>query len=71
MIGIDDLILDRLRASEFWSDARSLEWARYLMYSQFDNIDLTYIRNTVNIENVNLASRFEEEYQWVIDHMFE
>ncbi|SCY57546.1 hypothetical protein SAMN05720606_106156 [Paenibacillus polysaccharolyticus] len=71
VIGIDDLILDRLRAAEFWSDARSLEWARYLMYSQFDNIDLTYIRNTVNIENIKLASRFEKEYQWVIDHMFE
>lgn len=71
VIGIDDLILDRLRAAEYWTDTRSLEWARYLMYSQFDNIDLTYMRNTVSKENVKLATRLEQEYQWVIDHMFE
>lgn len=71
VIGIDDLILDRLRTAEYLSDTRSLEWARYLMYSQFDNIDLTYMRNTVLKENPKLAARFELEYRWVIDHMFE
>ncbi|MHA7581063.1 hypothetical protein ACX12E_11725 [Paenibacillus vandeheii] len=70
VIGIDDLILDRLRASEYWSDARSLEWARYLIYSQFESIDLTYMREVASKEDPKLASRFEQEYQWVTHHMF-
>ncbi|WP_144424414.1 hypothetical protein [Paenibacillus xylanivorans] len=70
VIGIDDLILDRLRASEYWSDARSLEWARYLIYSQFESIDLTYMREVASKEDPKLAARFEQEYQWVTLHMF-
>ncbi|WP_339181457.1 hypothetical protein [Paenibacillus sp. FSL R5-0701] len=70
VIGIDDLILDRLRASEYWTDARSLEWARYLIYSQFDTIDLTYMRKVAAEEDPKLAARLEQEYQWVTDHMF-
>ncbi|MFE6077653.1 hypothetical protein ACFVQB_24615 [Paenibacillus sp. NPDC057886] len=70
VIGIDDLIWDRLRASEYWSDARSLEWARYLIYSQFESIDLTYMREVAAKEDPKLAARFEQEYQWVTLHMF-
>ncbi|WP_433749923.1 hypothetical protein [Paenibacillus amylolyticus] len=62
--------MDRLRASEYWTDARSLEWARYLIYSQFDTIDLTYMRKVAAEEDPKLAARLEQEYQWVTDHMF-
>lgn len=71
VIGIDDLILDRLRAAEYWTDARSLEWARYLIYSQFESIDLSYMREVALREDYKLAARLEQEYLWVTNNMFD
>lgn len=71
VIGIDDLILDRLEAAEYWTDARSLEWARYLIYSQFESIDLSYMREIALREDYKLAARLEQEYLWVTNNMFD
>jgi hypothetical protein len=71
VIGIEDLILDRLKAAEFWTDARSLEWARYLMSSQFERLDMEYMKLCASEESTKLLDRLEREYAWVADHMKE
>ncbi|MFC5703751.1 hypothetical protein ACFPVX_20900 [Cohnella faecalis] len=65
VIGIEDLILDRLNAAEFWQDTRSLEWARYLMSSQFEGLDFNYLREKANEDNPNLSRRLEDTIKWV------
>ncbi|AOZ90964.1 hypothetical protein [Paenibacillus crassostreae] len=69
VIGVEDLIMDRLNAAEFWSDARSLEWARYLMSSQFESLDLDYMRKRAEADNPELLQRLELEYNWVQENM--
>lgn len=71
VIGVEDLILDRLNAAEFWTDARSLEWARYLMSSQFEQLDLDYLRSRALEENPQLLKRLEKEHAWVQEHLKE
>ncbi|MHA0857247.1 hypothetical protein [Paenibacillus sp. CMAA1364] len=69
VIGVEDLIMDRLNAAEFWTDARSLEWARYLMSSQFDSLDIEYMKNRAKEESPLLLNRVELEYAWVKQNM--
>ncbi|MFB5676403.1 hypothetical protein ACE3NQ_08375 [Paenibacillus terreus] len=69
VIGIEDLVLDRLRAAEYWTDERSLEWARYLMSAQFNSIDIDYMRETASQEDLKLLERLNREYTWVVEHM--
>lgn len=71
VIGVEDLIMDRLSAAEFWSDARSGEWARYLMSSQFEGLDLDYMRKRALEESPKLRDRLELEYAWVQENMGE
>jgi Predicted nucleotidyltransferase len=65
VIGIEDLILDRLNAAEFWQDVRSLEWARYLMASQLERVDFDYMRQKAAEEHTSLLRRLEETIEWV------
>lgn len=69
VIGVEDLIIDRLSAAEFWNDARSEEWARYLMSSQFENLDIDYMRKRALEESESLLNRLEKEYVWVNENM--
>lgn len=69
VIGVEDLIMDRLNATEFWTDARSQEWARYLMSSHFENLDLDYMKRSASKEHPNLLKRLEQEYEWVKKNM--
>jgi hypothetical protein len=68
VIGVEDLILDRLNAAEFWKDARSLEWAQYLMSSQLDRLDLDYMRQKASEEHPKLLERMEDTLSWVINN---
>ncbi|HZG77461.1 MAG TPA: hypothetical protein VEZ72_16530 [Paenibacillus sp.] len=69
VIGVEDLIVDRLQAAEFWTDSRSLEWARYLISSQFENLDMDYLRKRTLDESPKLLERLEVEYNWVVKNM--
>jgi hypothetical protein len=69
VIGLEDLIIDRLQAAEFWNDARSLEWARFLMASHLEQLDPEYMRNSAARESPQLLNRLEQEYAWVKEHL--
>ena len=69
VIGVEDLIIDRLSAAEFWTDARSQEWARYLMSSQFENLDIDYMKLRALEESPKLLQRLEQEYAWIEEHI--
>ncbi|QQE79172.1 hypothetical protein [Alicyclobacillus sp. SO9] len=45
VIGIEDLILDRLRAGVYWKSTSDMEWAKYLLESYFDDIDAEYLES--------------------------
>ena len=51
LIGIEDLIVDRLAACKHWSDEDSCDWARTMMASAGD-VDLTYLRQRAADEDV-------------------
>lgn len=46
VIGIEDLILDRLRAGVFWNSPSDMTWAKYLIKSYFDDLDFKYLEDT-------------------------
>jgi len=71
VIGVEDLILDRLSSAEFWSDTRSQEWARYLISSQFEHLDMEYMKQRALEESPQLLCRLELEYAWVQQKMNE
>lgn len=43
IIGVEDLILDRLRAGAYWKSTSDMEWAQYLLESYIDDLDLEYL----------------------------
>jgi hypothetical protein len=43
VIGIEDLILDRLRAGVHWKSVSDMEWAKYLIDSYADKLDEQYL----------------------------
>lgn len=43
VIGVEDLILDRLRAGVYWNSTSDMEWAKYLLESYIDDLDLAYL----------------------------
>ena len=43
IIGVEDLILDRLRAGVYWNSTSDMEWAKYLLESYIDDLDLAYL----------------------------
>lgn len=69
VISVEDLIVDRLAAAEFWNDLRSLEWARYLVASQFEHLDVEYMKQRALEESPKLRTRLEQEFAWVKDNM--
>lgn len=42
VLGIEDIILDRVSAAKHWQDLSSKEWATYLIAAHYDKIDWTY-----------------------------
>jgi predicted nucleotidyltransferase len=45
VIGIEDLILNRLRAGVFWNSPSDMTWAKYLIKSYFDELDFKYLED--------------------------
>lgn len=45
VIGVEDIISDRLRACEFWKANSDCEWAYRMFYTHRENIDLPYLLN--------------------------
>lgn len=53
VIGIEDLILDRVRGSVYWSSASDREWALFLMSAQWDDIDFAYLKKEAEKESIS------------------
>lgn len=51
VIGIEDIILDRLRAYVHWKSSSDCEWGKrlYLMHAQ--RLDMNYLTNTSRTDN--------------------
>lgn len=43
VIGIEDIILDRLRAAVHWKSGESREWGYRLLFMYFEDLDMNYI----------------------------
>ncbi len=55
VIGIEDLIVDRLNACIFWKSETDCEIARYLFEKYKDEIDLSYLIERAKKENLPLT----------------
>ena len=53
VVGIEDLIIDRLAASKFWKSQRDSEQAKVLFRSFKDQIDLRYLIKRAKQEKVD------------------
>lgn len=42
IIGIEDIILDRIKGRVFWQDDN--EWLEYMLYAHYDKVDFNYLR---------------------------
>lgn len=69
VIGVEDLILDRLNRAEFWQDARSEEWVRYLISSQMESLDMAYLHEKAGEEHPKLLQRLRDTINWVKQNM--
>lgn len=52
MIGIEDLILDRLQACVHWRSEADCEWARRLMAAHRNDIDWVYLSQAAEKEGL-------------------
>lgn len=50
VIGLEDLIADRLRAAVYWQDEASREWAVQLMAAHWDDLDWPYLAQLSSAE---------------------
>lgn len=54
IIGVEDLIVDRLAACKFWTDEDSCDWAR-TMITVTNDLDVAYLRRRASEEDVTDA----------------
>lgn len=50
VIGIEDIILDRLRAAVHWKSGEDREWGYRLFYMYFEEIDIPYIESQLKTQ---------------------
>lgn len=50
VIGIEDIILDRLRACVHWKSTSDCEWGRRMLFLHFERLDLDYMRKTAKVD---------------------
>lgn len=55
IIGLEDAIVDRLRAAAYWADERSREWATHLMAANWEEIDWLYLEGVAAKERPEVA----------------
>lgn len=53
VIGVEDLILDRIRACEFWNSSRDCEWATRLIALHWDIIDIKYLNEVAAHDKID------------------
>ncbi|MDO4177648.1 MAG: hypothetical protein Q4D21_00515 [Phascolarctobacterium sp.] len=53
IIGIEDIILDRIKGRVFWQDDN--EWPEYMLYTHYDSIDFDYLLTESKKELVDKA----------------
>ncbi len=61
VIGIEDLILDRLRAVVYWNSSADREWAFLLIKSQLEEIDFPYLESVAKKEPTAAITQLVEE----------
>lgn len=47
VISLEDIIIDRLRASLYWNSEDDAIWGFQLLTKNFETLDITYIKNTL------------------------
>lgn len=50
LISIEDIIIDRLRASIYWQSEEDRIWGFKLLVNNFDSINITYIQSTLDVK---------------------
>jgi predicted nucleotidyltransferase len=58
VIGIEDIILDRLRACVHWKSTSDCEWGKRLFLMHTERLDVDYLKTTTQIDNT--FSQFNE-----------
>lgn len=53
VIGIEDIILDRLRACVHWKSSSDCEWAKRLLLVHAERLDLNYLKITSHKDNTS------------------
>ncbi|MBE3573268.1 MAG: hypothetical protein IMW95_10005 [Moorella humiferrea] len=53
IIGVEDLIIDRLAAAKFWKSPADARWAAKLLALHREEIDMEYLRQTAGKEQVD------------------
>jgi hypothetical protein len=62
VVGVEDLILDRLRAAKFWKSQRDAEQARALLRAFRGELDQPYLSETAKVDGVGgLLAKIREE----------
>ena len=61
VIGIEDLVADRLRAAAYWNDEGSKEWAVQLMAAYWDDLDWDYLERLTASEPDPRYARVDQE----------
>jgi len=52
IIGVEDLIIDRLNAYKWWNSLNDGQWATAVVYIHYDDIDFKYLRQRAGEEGV-------------------
>lgn len=60
VIGIEDLILDRLRAATYWKSSSDKEWALFLLTVQWQDVDFSYLHETAAKETSQLRELLDQ-----------
>lgn len=69
VIGIEDLLADRLRAAAYWNDEGSKEWAVQLLAAYWDDLDWSYLQHLTASEPDPRYARVEREARQLADRL--
>ncbi|UJL46447.1 hypothetical protein KFZ58_00215 [Virgibacillus sp. NKC19-16] len=62
VIGLEDIILDRLRACVHWKSSSDCEWGRRLFLLHFERIDINYLKNIAqNDQTIHTVNQWLNE----------
>jgi len=59
VIGIEDIILDRLRACVHWTSSSDCEWGLRMLKVHFDSLDLEYLRSMAEKDHPQTAQKLD------------